>query len=382
MTRPLYNAAVHDPSRRPPGGHAGLWFDKFCDRWRVEGAAWTMKSRPGDDGSSPKLDWIDTLTSGTVGAPQQIRETGLRLARLVERRGGRWEVFTTESRFVTGLGNSHPVENGFAWHPTLGTPYLPGSSLKGLVRAWAELDAVPQPAGRDVERRLGDAGRAGGLCFMDAVPIAPVRLEADVMTPHYAGWSPDEPPGDWRSPTPIPFLVTAAGTAFLFGVVPRCRTFVDDDLNAVMDWLRSALSWAGGGAKTAVGYGRFGKDAGKTDELKQRLRDRDRAREKRVRARQEARDREARRALMSPVERQIEDLLDVRSDRNMPEVTAVMQAVEKGRWAGPEKIEAARWLKTRMERENLWKEASFAKNPTKDRTYQRTLRVKIWLGGE
>ena len=215
---------------------------------------------------------------------------------------------------------------------------------------------------------------------MDAVPIAPVRLEADVMTPHYAGWSPDEPPGDWRSPTPIPFLDTAAETPFLFGVVPRCHDVSDDDLNSVTEWLRAALSWAGGGAKTAVGYGRFGKDDAKTDELKQCLCEREHKREERLRARQEARKREVRRALMSPVERQIEDLLDDRSDRNMPEVTAVMQAVENGRWVGRDKIEAAQWLKSRMKLEKRWKKTSRAKNPAKDRGHQRTLRVQRWLG--
>ena len=32
------------------------------------------------------------------------------------------------------------------------------------------------------------------------------------MTPHFAGWTEQGPPGDWLSPTPIPFLTTAAGT--------------------------------------------------------------------------------------------------------------------------------------------------------------------------
>ena len=37
----------------------------------------------------------------------------MRLAALIEGRGGRWEVFTSTYRFVTGLGRGHPVENGF-----------------------------------------------------------------------------------------------------------------------------------------------------------------------------------------------------------------------------------------------------------------------------
>ena len=194
----------------------------------------------------------------------------MRLAALIESRGGRWEVFTSTSRFVTGLGLSHPVENGFAWHPALGTPYLPGSSVKGMVRAWAKLDAHPKPDCGLIERLLGAPDKVGSVCILDAVPIEPVQLVADVMTPHYAGWTEDDPPGDWRSPTPVPFLVTAAETPFLFGIVPR-RAVSGTDLDAVIGWLRSAVSWAGGGAKTAVGYGRFRGDTGKTDDLRKRL---------------------------------------------------------------------------------------------------------------
>ena len=190
MNLPLYRGAT--ARRRDAGGHAGLWFDKFCDRWRIEQSTWTLK---GDDRNNPKLAWINTLTSGTVGEESQIREAELRLAALVERRGGRWEVFTTASRFVTGLGCSHPVENGFAWHPTLGTPFLPGSSIKGLVRSWAERDADPRPDGESVECLLGSPRKAGSICFLDAIPVEPVPLEAEVMTPHYAGWDKGKPTG-------------------------------------------------------------------------------------------------------------------------------------------------------------------------------------------
>lgn len=333
MTRPLPKLAARYPNTRPPEGHAGLWFDKFCDQWRVRGTSWSMKSEKGGDGDNPKRKWIDTLTTGKVGTKHQIDECTSRLMRLVDRREGRCAVFTTESRFVTGLGRSHPVENGFTWHPTLGTPCLPGSSVKGLVRAWARLDADSSPPSETVAHLLGDRGRAGGISFLDAIPIAPVQLEADVMTPHYAGWTRNEPPGDWCSPTPIPFLVTAAGTPFLFGVVP-CRTVLDDDLCAVMSWLCSALAWTGGGAKTAVGYGRFGRDDDKTAALMQRLRDQDAEHEERVRAERKARERETRLAAFTPIEREIEEVIDNRQDRNMPEVVAIMQAVESGRWAG------------------------------------------------
>jgi len=377
VTRPLPGYAMPTPNTRPRDGHAGLWFDKFCDRWHRRDGTWCMRSDKGDDGKSAKLGWIETLTTGRVGTSGQIEECASRLARLIDERGGRFAIFTTESRFVTGLGRSHPVENGFAWHPTLGTPYLPGSSVKGLVRAWARLDADPSPPCETIRRLLGDHGKAGGVSFLDAVPIAPVQLAADVMTPHYAGWTVKEAPGDWCSPTPIPFLVAAAGTPFLFGVLPGSAGA--DDVRVVMSWLCSALTWNGAGAKTAVGYGRFTTDDEKTTTLKQRLRDEDLKAEERMRAEREARQRATRLAALTPTEREIEEVIDSRKDPNLSDINAVMQAVESGRWAGAARLEVARWLRARMENENRWKEVSQRRNPAKDRDHRNTLRVKDWL---
>lgn len=284
MVRPLYQAVSQHQLSRGSNGHAGLWFDKFCDRWVPEEGSWTLPASASDQNA--KLSWIRTLTDGdgAVGERAQIEQHTMRLVRLVERRGGRSGVFKTESRLVTGLGRSHPVENGFAWHPTLGTPYLPGSSIKGLVRAWAREHAEHSSDPDIMERLFGGPGRAASICFLDAVPTAPARLEADVMTPHYAGWS-EEPPGDWLSPRPIPFLVTAAETPFLFGLIPT-RTVTNADLDTVFDWQRDALLWAGGGAKTAVGYGCFCHDEQQTHKWKQRVADEDRQR----RAEQERRE--------------------------------------------------------------------------------------------
>ena len=380
MTRPLHTGAAERPGSRPTDGHAGLWFDKFCDRWRVEGTAWSMKSEKDGDGNSPKLEWINTVAGSKVGSAAQLDSYALRLMRLAEKRGGRFAVFTSESRFVTGLGRSHPVENGFAWHPTLGAPYLPGSSIKGTVRAWARIDANPSAPCETVKRLFGAPGNAGSICFLDAVPITPVRLDSDVMTPHYAGWSTDEPPGDWCSPTPIPFLVTAARTTLLFGIIP-CRDVSHEDLDVVMSWLRSALAWSGGGAKTAVGYGRFATDDAATDALEQRLRDQERAHEARIRAEREAAERVARRVAMHPIDREIEEILEGRANKNEPEVTTIFRIVDEGRWSGADRARVARWLERRMKATKQWKERSGAKNPAKDKAHRRTLIVKGWREG-
>ena len=382
MTRPLYADAALDPKTRPVDGHAGLWYDKFCDRWQVQvrGGSWSMSSDKSTDADNPKLSWIRTVCSDRVGEADVIGEHAMRVKRLLERRGGVSRVFTAESRFVTGLGRGHPVENGFAWHATLGTPYLPGSSVKGLVRAWAELECGLQPQPGTIHRLLGDTGRVGRVTFLDAVPIAPVGLEADVMTPHYAGWTEADPPGDWCLPTPIPFLVTAPGTSFLFGLLP-CGPAQNDDLSMVAGWLGEALAVVGGGAKTSVGYGRFKRDE-TAEEALDRKHAAHRERCRRVREKRSAATaREKRLAALTPIGREIEEIIESRRDKNMPEVTAIVKEVQRGRWVGDAKMEVATWLEARMKKERRWRETSKKKKPARDKDHQRTLLVLGWLGG-
>ncbi len=45
---------------------------------------------------------------------------------------------TSTAPFATGLGNEHPIENGFAFLTPYGLPYLAGSGVKGILRRAAE----------------------------------------------------------------------------------------------------------------------------------------------------------------------------------------------------------------------------------------------------
>ena len=371
MTRPLYAETTREPVGRNPQGHAGLWYDKFCNTW--DRAGWSLAS---SGSANPKLDWVKTVADRRVGDVTQLAEYVRRMVQLVESRGGRWAALTTESRFVTGLGRSHPVENGFAWHSTLGVPFLPGSSVKGMAHAWAEAEGTSPD---QVQRIFGEQDRGGGIAFLDAVPVEPVQLEADVMTPHYAGWSPEDPPGDWRSPLPVYFLTTAARSTFLFGILPTGGTSVCD-LHAAWTLIDDALAWAGAGAKTAVGYGRL-VEAGGTAQVEQRQAELEALQAERERERQAERERRELLALLSPVERQIAEALENRSNPNEPETTAIYGMINRGTWTGPEQLEAAQWLADRMRAEGKWKETTNTRRPERDRDHQRTLQVMEWLQG-
>jgi len=193
--------------------------------------------------------------------------------------------------FTTGLGNEHPLENGFSFLAPYGLPYLPGSGVKGVLRS----------AARELEWSDGfidvlfggfsDSGFGplrGALCFWDVVPeIYGGRLLVEVMTPHsshyYAPRHDDQQsdsPHDSGEPNPIFFLTVPPGSLFSFNITcdryflqslahSRDRPLGPDVAKAAQDlvdqperWkplLREAIDlafdWLGFGAKTAVGYG-------------------------------------------------------------------------------------------------------------------------------
>jgi CRISPR-associated protein Cmr6 len=171
-------------------------------------------------------------------------------------------------RFVTGLGRNTPFEVGFTFHRLYGFPIIPGSSLKGLARAWAyfrlkeahpERDPEEDPLFAAVFGRASksdeDKGSVGGAVFFESVPLDDPALELDVMTPHfpdyYAG---KRPPTDNQDPVPIPFLTVKPGVRFGFAVGWRGKPNPDAHAQAV-EWLKAGLEHLGAGAKTAAGYG-------------------------------------------------------------------------------------------------------------------------------
>ncbi len=259
--RPLYSAA--ERVTLASTGNAGLWYDKFCDRWKPD---WT-----GFAGDSGKRDWIGQIANIGAGKSQKkvgdgalMTEAVRRLEDLVKAQAGCSFRRTTAWRFVTGLGRNHPVENGFAWRHDLGTPFIAGSSLKGLARAYArDWDGLScEEIHRIFDQKLDAGLGVGSVVFLDALPTEPVALHADVMTPHYGPWyqgGKNAVPADWHSPTPIPFLTVAPDQTFVFAILPRNRSNQQDqeDCKRAADFLKEALETLGAGAKTAVGYGQF-----------------------------------------------------------------------------------------------------------------------------
>ncbi len=278
---PLHKEA--QGAQKAASSHAGLWYDRFFNQYDHD-------CKVGDDG---KTSWIKKTVASSIGDDKKLKSFAKRQQALLEACGGQSLVMRADWHFVTGLGNNHPVENGFAWHHTLGVPYLTGAAVKGMVRAWCEV-WVKGFDEEKIKQWFGDTEQSGELIFFDAVPTVPVKLKADIMTPHYGDWyaKGDEPPkrdgsnvpADWHDPVPIPFLVVDKGASFQFAVAKRAGSKID--LSEVIGALSDALQWLGAGAKTAVGYGRFSEDQQAKTKREKQMREKQRQKEEKLKDQQ------------------------------------------------------------------------------------------------
>jgi CRISPR-associated protein Cmr6 len=273
MTTPLYKEyeqKLGERHNKPGSAHPGLWFERFFngfdknDDWKIP--------KPTEN-KNVKKDWIDSV-SGNCGDQTQLDRFNQRRRQLVDRLQGKSRCYKTDWHFVTGMGNPHPVENGFSWHHTLAVPYLPGSAVKGLVRAWVEIyDEALEDKQEKIKRLttwFGTADKSkvaeqtGAFIFFDALPKSKPTLICDIMTPHMGKWyeeggnnptlKSDAIPADWHEPVPVHFLAVK-NAEFIFSIAARNPSSDAAELDLVFTALKNALEWLGAGAKTAVGYG-------------------------------------------------------------------------------------------------------------------------------
>jgi CRISPR-associated protein Cmr6 len=205
--------------------------------------------------------------------------------------------------FTTGLGNEHPLENGFSFLNPYGLPYLPGSGVKGVLRqaarelacgewgdsgGWSKdakyeirvkgeeaeeeqslrLDLIDVLFGRETPE--GDTRHFRGvLTFWDVIPeIKADHLLVEIMTPHQSHYYQQKPeagsgsPHDSGQPNPICFLTVPPGSRFVFHVICDTTQLARVAPGLVTQWkpllekaFEHAFQWLGFGAKTAVGDG-------------------------------------------------------------------------------------------------------------------------------
>lgn len=166
---------------------------------------------------------------------------------------------TSLAPIICGMGERTPGENGLTLHPVYGVPFLPGTSLKGILRAWVLSQAWGsdwQEGGVYFRTLFGQGGHDGVAAVVDILDALPVpgtpMLTLDVLTPHHAHYyRGNGDPLGWEGPNPVQFLAAAKGV--------RYRVVVEGDpawVSKAAEWLALALAEHGVGAKSRAGYGR------------------------------------------------------------------------------------------------------------------------------
>lgn len=308
----------------------GLRFGMYLPLWGVD----TRTGEPiwiQEENKAAALRQAAVLTSNDVAL---MKALAMRQSALAQAGIDTGATLVVDARsiapFATGLGNEHPLENGFAFLNPYGLPYLAGSGVKGVLRAaarelasgdwgkthgWddASIDALfgPEPSPADNEHRRG------ALRCRDVIPELPgSTLQVEVMTPHQSHYLQRRPaagsdsPHDSGQPNPIAFLTAPPGSRFVF-VLDCDRSFLARSHAGLIEgdrWkpmveaaLELAFGWLGFGAKTAVGYGAMARD------------------EEAMRARANAAAAAAqaqRRATLSPQQQAIDDFLGFMSQRS------------------------------------------------------------------
>lgn len=177
-----------------------------------------------------------------------------------------WKVLQTAGRLIVGLGSENVLETGIRLHHTYGMPILPGSALKGLAahycaQVWGESDGKFKNDGDFHQLLFDTTDESGCIVYHDAwfVPEsenAPLKL--DVMTPHHPNWiDGSEPPTDFDSPTPVPFLSVAGQFHVAVSWIGPDHGEGGKWTTLASDLLNQALREWGVGGKTTSGYGRL-----------------------------------------------------------------------------------------------------------------------------
>lgn len=183
-------------------------------------------------------------------------------------------IIAQQSRWAIGIGGVSTYGNLLlpTLHPLYGIPYLPASTLKGLMRhCWINVNCNGNEQAEEVLKLFGSSideisddeinskKGIGQLIFFDSYPDPDCmgKLVKDVFTPHYQDYYSSFgsiSPTDDQSPIPIEFLCTED---FKFKIYIGTRKELNvNEKNKLQNALIYVFSEQGIGAKTALGYGR------------------------------------------------------------------------------------------------------------------------------
>lgn len=375
-----------------------------------------------DNGAKGSWQKVVTLTKNDAGRMAALSERSTALAQTLAP-GSVLEISAHAlSPLTTGMGIEHPLENGFAFLTPYGLPYLPGSSIKGVIRnaadelargQWGADKGLRWKPGYAVSITNKDTAELtaidvlfgllndpedqhhfrGVLNFWDVVPqLANNTLTVEIMTPHqshYIQGNRPESPHESGQPNPISFLSIPAESTFDFVVscnVPRLQKVApalarDDNWKTLLAAaFEHAFQWVGFGAKTAVGYGAMERNTQAELDKQNARKEALVLKRRKDKERQEKLARQAHLETLEPIDKAIRLYLDNRPDKSQGEGSALVSAIDSKVFIEDfTNKELARKAKDFLKKENIWREKSEKKDPRKDKLYTRTMKVMAWL---
>ncbi len=269
---------------------AAEWFKRFAEGpISGHGAVGANASLRSEAAENPRASRFSSASADSCNAGQ-VLDFGYvgpasRTAELLEKVAGisvsdeykeayrRWLRFAAAKGFTMGqakLRNRAFLGSGYAdvkethvlLHPVFGAPYVPGETMKGLTRAYAESagemkvsnDQIKWMFGAEPNPSVRNSGNIGNLQFHDAwwnpeLGGQPLVLEAD--TPHhqdYYGKEGKSAATDWDDPNPVSHL--AVSGTFLLAISGESLA-----ASLALRLAAEALGRSGVGSRRSSGYG-------------------------------------------------------------------------------------------------------------------------------
>ncbi len=189
---------------------------------------------------------------------------------------------TTDSRLVIGLGITSVLEVSMRLHHIYGIPYIPSSTVKGILRSYnllkisggdskkyeetekklesLKVDSNEKITEEDKEifnlvKLFGNQNYKGDLIILDAYPDSCPEFEEDIINVHYPDYyQENKPPSENQNPSPIKFLTIKRGTKFNF-YFKNSQSYKELTGRDIKEDLIQATKYIGIGSKTSIGYG-------------------------------------------------------------------------------------------------------------------------------
>lgn len=306
------------------------------------------------------------------------------------------------NQIVHGLGSAHVLETAITIHPVYGVPYIPGTSLKGIVRHYfiqTFFDGDENRLAENVKRNekeeklyklyvdiFGKQDQQGAVNFLD-VFFPSGNLKSDIMAVHYREYynsAGKKPATDNHPPLPVNFYVLDSDepVEFIF-YLHKKHTFHSDFTHEEIaeitgDWLKGALTHMGLGSKTSRGYGRFTDVEEISDErieaIKRQHEEAKKARLEKEREERKKREEEALLASMTEEERLVYLIRKLNPDQQSDQEKSKNELFKQV--IATENVEAAKALKAYWMQTNLWVE----KKKPKKKQELKVAQIKELLG--